>query len=90
MMQQAQLADGQRANDLRNAAVVLESRGLKKIYGTGEKSISVLADANLILRQGEMVCDRSALGSRQKYFAPPARRARHADERYSILRNESH
>ena len=55
MMQQAQLADGQRANDLRNAAVVLESRGLKKIYGTGEKSISVLADANLILRQGEMV-----------------------------------
>src|SRR5882724_6632921 len=55
MMQQAQLADGQRANDLRNAAVVLESRGLKKIYGTGEKSISVLADAKLILRQGEMV-----------------------------------
>src|SRR5258708_31070899 len=55
MMQQAQLADGQRANDIRNAAVVLESRGLKKIYGTGEKSISVLADANLILRQGEMV-----------------------------------
>src|SRR5258707_156076 len=66
MMQQAQLADGQRANDLRNAAVVLESRGLKKIYGTGEKSISVLADANLILRQGEMVAILAAPGAGQR------------------------
>ncbi len=39
----------------RGATIVLESRGLKKTYGRGEKSISVLTDANLILRQGEMV-----------------------------------
>jgi lipoprotein-releasing system ATP-binding protein len=55
MIEQAQSVDRQREMDLRSAAVVLESRGLKKIYGTGEKSISVLADANLTLRQGEMV-----------------------------------
>jgi lipoprotein-releasing system ATP-binding protein len=55
MIEQAQSVDRQREVDLRSAAVVLESRGLKKIYGTGEKSISVLADANLTLRQGEMV-----------------------------------
>jgi len=34
---------------------VLESRGLKKTYGTGEKSIHVLVDANLTLQPGEMV-----------------------------------
>ena len=34
---------------------MLESRSLKKTYGSGEKSISVLTDANLSLRQGEMV-----------------------------------
>src|SRR5258708_8643212 len=55
MIQRSQLASGVAAEDLRNAAVVLESRGLKKTYGSGEKSISVLADANLSLRQGEMV-----------------------------------
>ncbi|MGC1483797.1 MAG: ABC transporter ATP-binding protein [Candidatus Acidiferrum sp.] len=38
-----------------NAAVVIEARGLKKIYGSGEKSLSVLSDASLSLRQGEMV-----------------------------------
>ena len=37
------------------APVVLESRGLKKIYGSGDKSVPVLLDANLILKQGEMV-----------------------------------
>ena len=37
------------------AAVVMEARSLKKIYGAGEKSLSVLSDANLSLRQGEMV-----------------------------------
>ncbi len=41
--------------DPRSATVVLESRGLKKTYGRGEKSIGVLADVNLVLRQGEMV-----------------------------------
>ncbi len=34
---------------------VMESRGLKKIYGTGARAVPVLLDASLILRQGEMV-----------------------------------
>src|SRR5207302_3712344 len=55
MSQGAQFADGVGAEDPRNAAVVLESRGLKKTYGSGEKIISVLTDANLSLRRGEMV-----------------------------------
>jgi lipoprotein-releasing system ATP-binding protein len=37
------------------SAVVMEARGLKKIYGSGAKSLPVLSDANLSLRQGEMV-----------------------------------
>jgi lipoprotein-releasing system ATP-binding protein len=37
------------------AGVILQSRGLKKVYGSGEKSVPVLRDANLSLRQGEMV-----------------------------------
>jgi len=37
------------------ARVVMESRGLKKTYRSGSRSIPVLLDANLILRQGEMV-----------------------------------
>src|ERR1700704_2916869 len=55
MTQHTQFASGKPAEDLRDGAVVLESRGLSKTYGSGEKSISVLADANLSLRQGEMV-----------------------------------
>ncbi len=55
MIQDAQVASGKLAGDPRGAAVVLESRGLKKPYGSGEKIISVLTDANLSLRQGEMV-----------------------------------
>src|SRR5438552_17277196 len=55
MSQGAQFADGVGAEDPRIAAVVLESRGLKKTYGSGEKIISVLTDVNLLLRQGEMV-----------------------------------
>jgi lipoprotein-releasing system ATP-binding protein len=35
--------------------VVMEARGLKKSYGHGDKSLCVLADASLSLRQGEMV-----------------------------------
>src|SRR5579863_6883064 len=35
--------------------VVLESRGLRKSFGTGEKKLEVLTDANLELREGEMV-----------------------------------
>jgi lipoprotein-releasing system ATP-binding protein len=35
--------------------VVLEARGLRKTYGAGARSLTVLADANLSLRRGEMV-----------------------------------
>ena len=38
-----------------DARVVMESRALKKTYGSGPKSVPVLLDANLILRKGEMV-----------------------------------
>src|SRR5690349_481964 len=45
--------------ELRNSSdtppIVIQTRNLKKIYGTGARSISVLVDANLILREGEMV-----------------------------------
>jgi lipoprotein-releasing system ATP-binding protein len=34
---------------------VLEARGLKKTYGAREKNLEVLVDANLQLREGEMV-----------------------------------
>jgi lipoprotein-releasing system ATP-binding protein len=37
------------------AAIVLEARGLEKIYGKGETKLPVLTDANLSLQQGEMV-----------------------------------
>ncbi len=37
------------------ARVMMEARGLRKTYGSGQKKIPVLLDANLILRQGEMV-----------------------------------
>jgi lipoprotein-releasing system ATP-binding protein len=37
------------------ASVVMEARSLKKIYGSGEKSLQVLSDASLSLQQGEMV-----------------------------------
>jgi lipoprotein-releasing system ATP-binding protein len=43
------------ANARVEVAVVMEARSLKKIYGSGEKSLPVLSDANLSLRQGEMV-----------------------------------
>jgi lipoprotein-releasing system ATP-binding protein len=55
MSQSTQFASRGTSEDPRHAAVVLESCGLKKTYGSGEKMISVLADANLSLRQGEMV-----------------------------------
>jgi lipoprotein-releasing system ATP-binding protein len=55
MTQHTQLASGAATEEPSSAPVVLESRGLKKTYGSGDKSISVLADANLSLRQGEMV-----------------------------------
>src|SRR6266704_4365464 len=42
-------------SESRAARVMMEARGLRKTYGRGEKRIPVLLDANLILRQGEMV-----------------------------------
>src|SRR5260370_40557679 len=51
----AQTANENADGDPCNARVVLESRGLKKTYGRGEKSLHILVDANLSLRQGEMV-----------------------------------
>jgi lipoprotein-releasing system ATP-binding protein len=36
-------------------SVRLEARSLKKVYGTGERAVNVLMDANLSLREGEMV-----------------------------------
>jgi lipoprotein-releasing system ATP-binding protein len=36
-------------------SVVLEARGLAKVYGRGERKLPILVDANLILQQGEMV-----------------------------------
>src|SRR5258705_5764910 len=38
-----------------DAHIVLEARGLRKIYGVGARSLTVLADANLSLRRGGMV-----------------------------------
>src|SRR5436853_58961 len=38
MIQDAQVASGKVAGDPRGAAVVLESRGLKKTYGSGKRS----------------------------------------------------
>jgi lipoprotein-releasing system ATP-binding protein len=43
------------ALDLPEPPVVLEARGLRKIYGAGARSLTVLTDANLSLRRGEMV-----------------------------------
>jgi lipoprotein-releasing system ATP-binding protein len=55
MIERSQLTSGKAAKSFAGAAVVLESRGLQKTYGSGDKRISVLADANLSLQQGEMV-----------------------------------
>jgi len=38
-----------------HSPAILEARGLKKTYGAPEKDLQVLVDANLALREGEMV-----------------------------------
>ena len=43
------------ASGLPDAQIVMEARSLKKTYGVGARSLTVLTDANLILRRGEMV-----------------------------------
>jgi ABC-type lipoprotein export system ATPase subunit len=50
---------------LQDAAVVMEARGLKKSYGSGEQSLQVLSDANLSLRRGEMVAIVAPSGAGQ-------------------------
>src|SRR5262245_59766234 len=55
MSPDAQPASGTPISASSDARVVMESRGLKKTYGVGAKNVPVLMDANLILRQGEMV-----------------------------------
>src|SRR5437868_1685148 len=47
-----------RANSITTPAagpIVMEARNLKKTYGSGVRTLPVLVDANLSLRQGEMV-----------------------------------
>jgi lipoprotein-releasing system ATP-binding protein len=41
--------------DFMSAETVLEARSIRKSYGTGEKELPVLVNANLQLRKGEMV-----------------------------------
>jgi lipoprotein-releasing system ATP-binding protein len=55
MISEAQPGNSSFKDNPASASVALEGRNLKKIYGTGERSIAVLVDANLSLRQGEMV-----------------------------------
>src|SRR5438445_1826831 len=55
MMQEAKYVNGKAESSLAAAGIVLETRDLKKTYGSGEKSLPILVNANLILRRGEMV-----------------------------------
>src|SRR6516164_4304378 len=55
MNSQAQPASQRPTSKSADARVVMESRGLKKTYGRGSRNIPVLLDANLVLREGEMV-----------------------------------
>src|SRR6266852_1685909 len=55
MTPHSQPADRKATGVSPKAGVILQSQGLKKVYGSGEKSVPVLRDANLSLRQGEMV-----------------------------------
>src|ERR1700688_1052906 len=43
------------AGGSRDSQVVMEARSLKKTYGVGTRSLTVLTDANLTLLRGEMV-----------------------------------
>ncbi|PYT46817.1 MAG: hypothetical protein DMG44_19845, partial [Acidobacteria bacterium] len=54
-MQEAKYVNGKAESSLGTAGIVLETRDLKKTYGSGEKSLPILVNANLILRRGEMV-----------------------------------
>jgi lipoprotein-releasing system ATP-binding protein len=47
---------------------ILEARGLKKTYGAREKNLEVLSDANLKLREGEMVAVVAPSGAGKSTF----------------------
>ena len=49
------MGTGSTAEGQEKATTVLEARAVKKIYGAGEKRLEILVDANLVLREGEMV-----------------------------------
>jgi lipoprotein-releasing system ATP-binding protein len=51
-----------------SAGVVMEARGLKKIYGSGTKSLPVLTEANLSLHAGEMVAIVAPSGAGKSTF----------------------
>ena len=55
MIEEAQYDGRKSLSSPETAGVVLETRDLKKTYASGEKSLPVLVNANLVLRQGEMV-----------------------------------
>jgi lipoprotein-releasing system ATP-binding protein len=62
-------ASGSRGEGARaGAPVVLEARSLGKIYGSGAKSLPVLADANLSLQEGEMVAIVAPSGAGKSTF----------------------
>ena len=49
-------------------AIVMEARSLRKIYGRGEKTLPVLTDVNLSLREGEMVAIVAPSGAGKSTF----------------------
>ncbi len=51
------LTDAQegRTSGRTSGRVVLEARGLRKVYGSGSAQLTILADVNLQLAEGEMV-----------------------------------
>ncbi|HYA63169.1 MAG TPA: ABC transporter ATP-binding protein [Candidatus Sulfotelmatobacter sp.] len=56
MLEERDRRDLKSMNDTVKAEdAILEARGLKKTYGAREKNLEVLVDANLKLREGEMV-----------------------------------
>jgi lipoprotein-releasing system ATP-binding protein len=62
-------ATGPSVEGVRTAApVVMEARSLKKIYGSGTRILPVLTDANLSLREGEMIAIVAPSGAGKSTF----------------------
>jgi lipoprotein-releasing system ATP-binding protein len=51
-----------------SAPIVLEARSLRKVYGSGAKSLPVLTDVNLSLREGEMAAIVAPSGAGKSTF----------------------